>query len=122
VGLLSVNSLLMLVAGLGVGVAAAFTGLGGGFLMVPLLLYMGHTSQQAVGTSFLAILPIAFSAVIAHNKLHNVDYRVGLLLAAGGIIGAQYGARLLEGVSNVTFNRLFGAILVALGVKMLLQR
>ncbi|MDP4857903.1 MAG: TSUP family transporter, partial [Desulfobacterales bacterium] len=87
------NVLLMIVIGVGVGIGGAFTGLGGGFLMVPLLLFLGHTAQKAVGTSFLAILVISISALIAHNKLANIDYRAGILLGIGGIIGAQIGAR-----------------------------
>ena len=51
------NVLLMPVIGVGVGVGigGAFTGLGGGFLMVPFLLFMGYSAQKSVGTSFLAI-------------------------------------------------------------------
>lgn len=80
--------LLVVAAGVVVGVGAAFTGLGGGFLMVPLLLFLGFPAQKAVGTSFLAILIISISALVAHNRLANVDYRVGALLGAGGVIGA----------------------------------
>lgn len=46
------NLFLMIALGVGVGIGAAFTGLGGGFLMIPLLLYLGYTAQKAVGTSF----------------------------------------------------------------------
>jgi hypothetical protein len=105
---------LLLLAGLLVGLAAAFTGLGGGFLMVPLLLLLGFPAQKAVGTSFLGILVISVSAVIAHNKLANVDYRLGLLLGLGGAVGAQVGARLLEHVSTQAFQRIFAGVLVAL--------
>jgi uncharacterized membrane protein YfcA len=72
-----------------VGIGASFSGLGGGFIMVPLLLFMGDSAQKAVGTSFLAILVISASAVLAPNKLANVDYRAGILLGLGGIVGAQ---------------------------------
>lgn len=109
---------LLALLGVGVGVAASFTGLGGGFLMVPLLLFMGYSAQQAVGTSFAAILVISLSALIAHNKLANVDYRAGILLGVGGIIGAQIGARLVEHVSTQGFKRIFACILVALAVYM----
>ena len=91
---------LMPVLGVLVGIGAAFTGLGGGFLMVPILLFAGYSAHKAVGTSFLAILVISISALVAHNKLANVDYKVGILLGLGGIVGAQIGARLLEHVST----------------------
>ncbi len=110
------NMILMVAGGVGVGIGAAFSGLGGGFLIVPLLLFLGYTAQKAVGTSFLAILIISISAIFAHNKLANIDYRAGLLLGIGGIIGAQVGARLVEYVSTASFKKIFAAILVGLAV------
>jgi uncharacterized membrane protein YfcA len=63
---MSLNYVLLLLSGLLVGIAASFTGLGGGFILVPLLVVLGYTAQKAVGTSFLAILIISLSAVFAH--------------------------------------------------------
>ncbi|MEP0775623.1 MAG: sulfite exporter TauE/SafE family protein [Acidobacteriota bacterium] len=116
------ENVLLVAFGLVVGVAASFTGLGGGFLMVPLLLLLGHSAQKAVGTSFLAILVISLSALVAHNKLANVDYRLGLLLGVGGIAGAQIGARLVEQVSTASFKRIFALVLVALAAYLFLKR
>ncbi len=112
----------VVVLGVVVGLAAAFTGLGGGFLMVPFLLFIGLTAQRAVGTSFLAILVISLSALLAHNKLANVDYRLGLLLGVGGVVGAQVGARLVEHVSTANFKRVFAVILVGLAAYLLLKK
>jgi uncharacterized membrane protein YfcA len=112
----------LVLAGFGVGIAAAFTGLGGGFLLVPLLLLLGYTAQKAVGTSFLAILILSVSALIAHNKLANVDYRVGILLGLGGMVGAQVGARLVENVSTADFRRIFALVLVGLAGYLFFQR
>lgn len=106
--------ILMLLGGIVVGIGASFSGLGGGFLMVPLLLFLGYPAQKAVGTSFLAILIISASALLAHNKLANVDYRIGILLGIGGIVGAQIGARLLESVSTANFKRFFALVLAGL--------
>ena len=105
---------LLAASGILVGIGASFTGLGGGFLIVPLLLYMGYSAQKAVGTSFLAILVIAISALVAHNKLANIDYRAGILLGIGGVIGAQIGARLLEHISTANFKKIFAVILLGL--------
>lgn len=109
--------------GLVVGIAASFAGLGGGFLVVPLLtLAFGYTPQKAVGTSFLAILIVSASAVFAHGRLANVDWKAGLLLGVGGVIGAQIGPRLLQGVSATTFNRIFAGLLAALAIQMFFKR
>lgn len=114
--------LLLVLAGLAVGVGASFTGLGGGFLMVPLLLFLGYSAQKSVGTSFLAILVISISALVAHGKLANVDYRVGILLGLGGIAGAQIGARLVEHVSTADFKRIFVVVLAGLAVYLFFKR
>jgi uncharacterized membrane protein YfcA len=118
----NLNYVLMVVGGVVVGIGASFTGLGGGFLIVPLLLLLGYPAQKAVGTSFLAIVVISLSALVAHNKLANVDFRVGLLLGVGGIAGAQIGARLLEHVSTASFKRIFAAVLVGLAGYLFLQK
>ncbi len=114
--------LLLLASGVVVGVGASFSGLGGGFLMIPILLFAGYTAQKAVGTSFLAILVIAVSALLAHNKFANVDYKAGILLGLGGIVGAQIGARLVQHVSTGSFKRIFAAILIGLAVYLLMQK
>jgi uncharacterized membrane protein YfcA len=107
-------SIIFLFAGVLVGLGASFTGLGGGFLMIPFLLYLGYTSQKAVGTSFLAIVVISISALVAHNKFANVDYKAGILLGLGGIAGAQIGARLLQDVATSSFKKIFAVILASL--------
>ncbi len=112
----------LLFIGVGVGVGASFSGLGGGFLMVPLLLMLGYTAQKAVGTSFLGILIISISALLAHGKLANVDYKVGILLGVGGIIGAQIGARLVENISTDNFKKIFAVILLALAAYLFFKK
>jgi len=114
--------LLLFGSGILVGIAASFTGLGGGFLMVPLLLFLGFTAQKAVGTSFLGILIISISALVAHNKLTNVDYKLGIMLGIGGIIGAQLGARLVEHVSTDSFKKIFAFILVGLAIFLFIKK
>ena len=72
---MDLTSLIIVASGVVVGIGASFTGLGGGFLMIPILLYLGFNAQKAVGTSFLAILVISVSALIAHNKFENKSYK-----------------------------------------------
>ncbi|MBU1052218.1 MAG: sulfite exporter TauE/SafE family protein [Proteobacteria bacterium] len=119
---MNMNMLLLIASGIIVGIGASFTGLGGGFLMIPLLLFLGYTAQKAVGTSFLAILIISMSALLAHNKLLNVDYKIGILLGIGGIIGAQIGARLVEHVSTANFKKIFALILIGLAAYLFVKK
>ena len=119
---MNLTYILMVLGGVLVGVGASFSGLGGGFLIVPLLLILGYPAQKAVGTSFLAILVISISALVAHNKLANVDYKIGILLGVGGVIGAQVGARLVEHVSTASFKRIFAGILVGLAAYLFFQK
>jgi len=65
---------------------------------------------------------ISLSALIAHNKLANVDYKMGILLGVGGIIGAQIGARLVEHVSTANFKKIFAVILVGLAVYLFFKK
>lgn len=120
----SINAhlVVMILFGVIVGIGASFSGLGGGFLMVPLLIFLGYSAQKSVGTSFLAILIISISALIAHNKLTNVDYKVGMLLGVGGIIGAQIGSRLVEHVSTANFKKIFAVILIGLATYLFLKK
>ena len=119
---MNAQMVMMIVYGIIVGVAASFSGLGGGFLMVPLLLFLGYSAQKAVGSSFLAIVIISISALFAHNKLANVDYKVGLLLGLGGIIGAQVGARLLEHVATPHFKKIFAVIILGMALYLFIKK
>lgn len=116
------NPITLALFGIIVGIGASFTGLGGGFLVIPLLLFLGFTAQKAVGTSFVTILVIAISALIAHNKLANIDYRAGLLLGCGGAVGAQIGARLVDQISTGSFKKIFAAILLGLAGYLFFQK
>jgi uncharacterized membrane protein YfcA len=119
---LTPNILVLALIGIAVGIGAAFTGLGGGFLVVPLLLFLGYPAQKAVGTSFVTILVISLSALAAHGKLANVDLKVGLLLGVGGVIGAQIGARLVEHVSTGQFKKIFAVVLVGLAAYLFFKK
>ncbi len=110
------------ILGILVGLAASFTGLGGGFVVVPLLVALGYTPQRAVGTSFAAILLVGLSSLVGHAKLAEVDWKAGLLLGLGGVVGAQIGPRLLQNVSDTAFQRLFGVILIALAIGMFVKK
>jgi len=119
---MDVTAIMIVAAGVLVGIGASCSGMGGGFLMIPLLLFLGFTPQKAVGTTFLGIFLIALSSLIAHNKLAHVDFKYGVLLGIGGIAGAQIGARLIDHLSTRTFKNIFAAILIGLAVYVFVKK
>ena len=94
-------------AGFIVGILSSISGLGGGFMIVPLLIFLGREAKLAVGTSFVFILVVAISSIISHYRLGNIDIKTGLTLGLGGIIGAQIGPQILQHVSEQNFKRIF---------------
>ena len=77
------------------GLASGYVGLGGGFLMVPLMLSLLNMPMKlASGTSLIAIIILATPATVVQCVLGNVDYLVGIAVACGSIPGAYFGARL----------------------------
>ena len=106
------------VVGLIVGILSSVTGLGGGFMVVPFLIYLGRDAKLAVGTSFVFIFLVAISSLIAHYRLGNVDIKTGLVLALGGILGAQMGPQVLQHVSEQNFKKIFSVFMLITAVWM----
>ena len=93
---ISVNIFLVLGLGAGVGMLSGIFGVGGGFLMTPLLIFLGISPPVAVGTEANQILASSVSGVIAHWRRGNVDFKMGLVLLAGGLIGSTFGVWLFK--------------------------
>ncbi|MFO7478744.1 MAG: sulfite exporter TauE/SafE family protein [Methyloceanibacter sp.] len=80
--------------GLGVGMLSGFFGIGGGFLIVPGLMFAtGMALQSAIGTSLLAVTAFGLATAASYAWSDLVDWRLALLVIAGGIIGSLLGAR-----------------------------
>ncbi|WP_425100380.1 sulfite exporter TauE/SafE family protein [Tropicibacter sp. S64] len=87
----SVNILLILGLGGLVGVLSGMFGVGGGFLLTPLLFFIGIPPAVAVATGANQIVASSFSAVLAHFKRRTVDLKMGSVLLIGGLVGASFG-------------------------------
>jgi uncharacterized membrane protein YfcA len=87
----SVNAFLLLGLGGIVGILSGMFGVGGGFLMTPLLFFIGIPPAVAVATEANQIVASSFSGVLAHFKRKTVDFRMGTVLLIGGLIGAALG-------------------------------
>lgn len=87
----SVNFFLLLAMGGGVGFLSGLFGVGGGFLLTPLLILIGVPAPIAVATQSNQIVASSISGVIAHMRRKNVDFKMGYMLLVGGIIGSVVG-------------------------------
>jgi len=98
---MSVN--LFLLVGLGgiVGVLSGMFGVGGGFLMTPLLFFIGIPPAIAVASEANQILGASTSGAIAHFKRRTVDVKMGLLLVLGGVVGSAFGVELFGILKNL---------------------
>jgi uncharacterized membrane protein YfcA len=88
---MSVNVVLLLGMGGGVGFLSGLFGVGGGFLMTPLLIFVGVPPAVAVGTEANQIVASSVSGVLAHWRRGNVDLKMGLVLLLGGFAGSTVG-------------------------------
>jgi uncharacterized membrane protein YfcA len=89
----SVNAFMLLGLGGLVGVLSGMFGVGGGFLMTPLLFFIGIPPAVAVATEANQIVASSFSGVLAHLKRKTVDLRMGTVLLIGGLVGAAVGVQ-----------------------------
>jgi uncharacterized membrane protein YfcA len=92
----SVNAFLLLGLGGIVGILSGMFGVGGGFLMTPLLFFIGIPPAVAVATEAVQIVASSFSGVLAHLRRKSVDLKMGTVLLVGGLIGAAVGVVLFN--------------------------
>lgn len=121
----SVNILLLLAIGGGIGFLSGLFGVGGGFLLTPLLIFIGIPPEVAVATGAAQIVASSVSGVITHFGRGSVDVKMGSVLLIGGIIGSFFGialfnwlkklgqVELLISVFYVVFLGVIGALMMA---------
>lgn len=90
------NVLLFLGMGCAVGFLSGLFGVGGGFLMTPLLIFSGIPTAVAVGTGAAQIVASSVSGAIAQYQRNNVDIKMGIVLLAGGIVGSVIGVKMVR--------------------------
>jgi uncharacterized protein len=122
----SVNMLAILGLGGGVGLLSGIFGVGGGFLMTPLLIMMGIPPTVAAASDSNQIVGASTSGTLAHFRLGNVDFRMGLLLLVGGVVGGTGGVqliKLLRALGNADFliNVTYVIMLGSIGGYMLIE-
>lgn len=108
--------------GLGAGLASGYVGVGGGFIMVPLMLSLiGIPMKKASGTSLIAVMILAIPGVIEQGLLGNINYTAGIMVAVGSIPGAVIGARLVRKVPERILRFIFGGFLIVAAILLVLN-
>ncbi|RME94953.1 MAG: sulfite exporter TauE/SafE family protein [Alphaproteobacteria bacterium] len=123
---MSVNILVILGMGAAVGFLSGMFGVGGGFLMTPLLIFHGISPAVAVATEANQIVASSVSGALAQWRRGNVDVRMGLLLLGGGIVGAAVGVQLVKllreiGQVDLIISLSYVTFLGIIGVLMLIE-
>lgn len=112
----------LIALGIVAGMTSGLIGIGGGIIIVPVLvLFMGFSQQLAQGTTLaLMVPPLGAFAAWTYYRQGYVDVKTALLICLGFLVGSILGADLALRLPGEVLTRTFGAILVAIGIKMLL--
>ena len=120
---MNVNIFLIVFIGMAVGALSGLFGVGGGFLMTPLLIFLGIPPVVAVGSEAPHVLASSVSGVIAHWRKKNVDFKMGFFLLSGGVVGSTVGVNLFKllqtyGQIDIVIQFLFIIFLGFIGLSM----
>lgn len=122
----SENLLVILGLGTGIGLLSGMCGVGGGFLLTPLLIQIGIPAPVAVASAANQVAGASVSGCLGHWQRGNVDVKMGLVLLGGGLVGSSFGVllfRLLRqlGQIDLTISLCYVLLLGALGGVMLVE-
>ena len=120
---MNINIFLIVFIGMIVGALSGLFGVGGGFLMTPLLIFLGIPPVVAVGSEAPHVLASSVSGVIAHWRKKNVDFKMGFFLLSGGVVGSTVGVNLFKllntyGQIDIVIQFLFIIFLGFIGISM----
>jgi len=123
---MNVNFLIIIFIGMLVGGLSGLFGVGGGFLMTPLLIFLGIPPAVAVGTEAPHVLASSISGSIAHWRRKNVDIKMGIILLLGGVVGSTIGVNIFKilmkyGQIDLIIQLLFLIFLGLIGFSMLFE-
>lgn len=118
-----VNALVVIGTGVLTGFMSGLLGIGGGMVMIPALVILLCVSQKAAqGVSLAAILPTAFTGMLMHRGMGNVDFRVGKWVGLGAALGAFAGASVAAGVETKALKIIFGVFLLVMAALMAVRK
>ena len=118
--MLDIHLILLPLFGLIIGLLVSmFGGGGGGFFAPVLILIFGVTPQVAIATSLASVLPTSIVSTFSHFRQGNVDFRTGLILGIGGIIGTLIGANIANIIPPAFLQKILGIFTLIMLIPML---
>ncbi|HEB64487.1 MAG TPA: sulfite exporter TauE/SafE family protein [Chloroflexi bacterium] len=106
--------------GLGVGALAGMLGIGGGFLFVPLLIFLGYPTKTAAATTALAVVFSSFTGLAGHLAVGHFDWPLMLAASVAVVIGSQAGARVMTArMKSRQLKQMFGIVLLFVAAKLI---
>jgi uncharacterized membrane protein YfcA len=118
------NVFLYILLGLVAGIFSGLIGIGGGIIIVPaLVLLFGLSQHSAQGTTLaLMVPPIGLLAALAYYKQGFVDLKIAAFVCIGFFLGGLIGAKFALGIPETILKKIFGVVLLAVSVKMILGK
>jgi uncharacterized protein len=114
-----IPGVLWICLGVAVGILSGFLGVGGGIVLTPLFLYLGHSPKVATATALAFVIPTAWASIMKGHE--HVDVPLAVLLAVGAVVGAYtIGQPLVQSPSldPRLYKKLFGLLLLVVGLDM----
>ncbi len=113
----------ILALGFGIGILTSIMGVGGGFIMVPAMIYLLRIpTNVVVGTSlFQIIFTTAYTTIVQAATNYSVDIVLAFVLMVAGVIGAQYGVRVGQKLRGEQLRALLGLLVLAVGVRLAIE-
>jgi uncharacterized protein len=106
--------------GLMAGIVSGLTGLGGGIVLVPALIFLMKVDQHSAhGTSLLIIIPTALMGTFSYALGGYYDFKISLWLVIGGMLGGYLGATVANKISAEKLRLIYAIFLALIGIKML---
>lgn len=123
---MTINALILLAMGLAVGVLSGLFGIGGGFIVTPLLIFLGVPAPIAVGTGAAQVAASSVSGAVSHWARKTIDVKMAMILLAGGLVGSMFGVlmqRWLKAIGQLELfiSAVYVILLGTIGTLMLIE-
>ena len=114
-----IDAIIYIIIGIAAGTLSGLFGIGGGILIIPALMFLkGFPQLKAQGTSLIAMLPpVGILAFMEYNKKGNTDLVAGIIICIAMVIGAKFGAKLVNIIPMNIMKRAFGIFVILVGIK-----